>query len=132
MGVGGLVDGDRAVPVVEEVVLVLARVRRQRDAGVVDEDVEAAERAGDRLDRTGAAGPRSATSVTTPIGRVVAVGAADLLDDGIDAVLADVDDGDPGPLVGEQVGGRPAHAARRAGHQGALGRRSIGTVRSAA
>ena len=45
---------------------------------------------------------------------VVAVGLLDLLHHGVDALLADVDDGDAGALVGEQVGRRSAHAAGRA------------------
>ena len=47
-----------------------------------------------------------------------AVGVGDLVDDGIDGVLAEVDDGDAGTLVGEQVGRRPAHAAGCAGDDG--------------
>ena len=50
-------------------------------------------------------------------GRVLAVGLLDLLHHGVDAVLAEVDHRDPGALVGEQVGGRPAHAAGGTGDE---------------
>ena len=47
----------------------------------------------------------------------VAAGRGDLRDDGFDPVGAEIDDGHPGALVGEQVGGGAPHAARRSGHQ---------------
>ena len=91
----------------------------QGDAGVVDEDVEAAETLDD------GAHEAAQLAEVADVGddadrRVGAVGVGDLGDDGVDGVLAEVDDGDAGALVGEQVGGRPAHAAGRAGDDGPL------------
>ena len=119
VGVGGEVDGDGAVPVGQEVVVGLLAERRQRHAGVVDQDVEPTEGADHRvhqrpqLIRFGDVGD-------DPDRGVVAVRTADLVDDGVDAVALEIDDRDPGALVGEQLGGRPAHPAGGAGDQGPL------------
>jgi hypothetical protein len=110
-----------------------ARVRRQQDVerrrphrlevgrvdrgqegepGVVDHDVEPAEarrRRRDDLRDAGAVG-----DVHRPAVRAAA-GGQDLADDCVDPFRRAVGDGDVRALVGEEVGGRAAHAARGAG-----------------
>ena len=87
---------------------------QHRHTGVVHQDVETAEVGRDLVDEL--VDLRRIADVADP-SPGVAAGGRDLRDDGLDTVGAEIDDGDAGPLVGEQVGGGAAHAARRPCHQ---------------
>ncbi len=95
------------------VVLVEERVR-QRDAGVVDHGVDAPERRHRRFDqrrqlrRVGHVAHHADHTPGT-------VDRADLVDDGPNALNAEIGDAHLGALVGEKVSSRPAHAARGSG-----------------
>ena len=105
------IDVDRLVPEVERQFF---RRREECDARAVDEDVDAAERGQNAVDRLPYRGR---------IGNVASErrrAAAERLRFGLGRGSVEVDDCDPRPLGGEGVADRRADAGRAAGHQRAF------------
>ena len=113
-GVGGQVHVDRAGPVRLEALVVLERRADERDAGVVDEDVESAEPL-DHLRDELLQRRRVGHVDHEPFGGLGAVRGTDLVDHGDDSLRADVDHGDTHAFVGEELRGGASHAGGRAG-----------------
>ena len=111
--VGVEVDRERVTPSVLELRLVCGRASKHAHAGVVHQDVDAAEAGDDVVDQ--AVELRRIAHIGDEPGRLPA-GRRDLVDHGLHTVRAEIDDRDPRPLVGEQVRRRAAHAARGARH----------------
>ena len=110
---GGEVDGDGMRPTVD--VVFGFDGGAVGDAGVVDEDVDAAE-------VLGGFGDHFFDGIffgdVYALGADIASGIADFLLDDVECVLSAVYEGEPCAFVGEQVGGRAAHAAGSTGYDG--------------
>ena len=102
----------RAIP--DAIVIVGAERREAAEAGVVDQDVEAAEVSGDLRDDAFDLGVIE--DVESPSVRSPACG-RDFLDDARDSRLIDIGDRDQRAFLCEQVSGRAAHPAGGAGDE---------------
>ncbi len=129
------VHRERVAPPVLELGLVGRRAAEHAHARVVHEDVDATEPGDDVVDE-----PMDLRGIADvdDVALGLSPGAFDLVDDRGDSVRPQVDDRNARAFVSEQMGGRAAHATRRAGddrdlacdRSRELGQPGLGHVRS--